>query len=402
MTERRKRHRMQAAAPGTPGVETAVGHTPAPFRTPVAMATPTVRRIPDDAEYPKGEFAAPEDAALIRRTADDDGSTIRRRGAGALPQTRPRRGAAVGELDSLEKHRNPHYEQSLKTPAKAKKLLGIEDGMYVGTPDGKFSGASSATKRDAVDGIRATERQKQEDNKKAGVDKNEVNVHQPVADLGEIYAHTAMLEAEFKHQVETIAAQTKGKAVFRPGGKMKSIDRTLEKITADYGGDVSRIVDLTGGSISFSSPDDLVLGYGAIRSNPMFKVVRLKNGLERGKSYGDINMSLEMGGTDFEVVVDGEKKTEHYAGFIIELQLHLAPIIGAKEVAHKDYEEQRKIGAKYGQQTDRSRWDAADRGTWEDLETKMVRTYGVAWAQLGDAKAIGAKLGAAIPKIDAK
>ena len=40
---------------------------------------------------------------------------------------------------------------------------------------------------------------------------------------------------------------------------------------------------------------------------------------------------------------DRTLKTEHYAGFVIELQLHLTPIIEAKDSGHKQYEEQREL-----------------------------------------------------------
>jgi hypothetical protein len=79
--------------------------------------------------------------------------------------------------------------------------------------------------------------------------------------------------------------------------------------------------------------------------------------------------------------------------------LHLDPIIETKGAAHKEYEEQRKIGAKNAG-TDQSNWRFQDQLEWQSLEDKMIAAYGVAWAQMGNADEIAAKLGDAIKKMD--
>lgn len=377
MPEHKRRHQSAPGAEAAPHAAAAA----AP-RSPVPL--PVARRAPDLAGT--AAFAALPAAARHATVApnrvdhaDTVGTNHELPGVGTADfdfdqATRPRRskedGPALpprrGELNQLD-----HLQNYQASPRWWHKIVSPKD-QFAGTPTGKFSAASTETKRAEVAQV------------KAGEEPGKKNPHQPVADLGEIYAHCSMLEAQFKHEVERVAAEATGKAVFRPGGKMKSIDRTLEKITADYKGDVSRIVDLTGGSISFDNADDLVAGFGKVVGTPGFRVVRVKNSLVKGKGYGDINLSIELGSADFELKGDdGVTKTEHYSGYIVELQLHLAPIIKAKEAAHKPYEKQRTIDAKHGTNKDRGTWDAADRNAWKSLEDQMQDIYGSAWEQIG-------------------
>jgi hypothetical protein len=277
--------------------------------------------------------------------------------------------AQLDELDNVENHVNPNYVKGSKDDA--------TKNPYSSTPTGKFSSESSADKRSGVAKIKAEE------------EAQGIKVpHQPVADLGELYAHNAMLKAEYDHQVQAIATGTGGTTKFRSGEGMKSLGRTLEKIAADYGGDASRIIDLTGASIYYDSVDELIQGYQAVEANPFFNVVRVKNSLAKASGYGDINLAVEMGSADFDIEVDGVKKKEHYPGFIIELQLHLTAIIEQKEAGHKQYEEQRTIAAKFPN-TKREEWVAGVGGvTKEDienydrLEKEMKAIYAIGWKKL--------------------
>lgn len=199
--------------------------------------------------------------------------------------------------------------------------------------------------------------------------------HQPVADLGEIYAHTGMLKAEFEHQVNEIAKATKGKTQFRSGEGMKSIGRALEKIVADYKGDESRLVDVTGGSVYYQTPDDLIAGFQAIETNKLLKLARVKNTLKNADGYGDINLSIEVGGGDYDMEKpDGTVKHERWDGFIVELQLHLQPIIDIKEKAHKLYEEQREIAARNSDKAEKD-WSWLDRRKHRSLGEQMKKMF---------------------------
>lgn len=273
------------------------------------------------------------------------------------------------ELDSTDNHINPNYVKG-----------STESGtkyQNAGTPTGKFSGDSAEDKRSGVASIKAQQ------------EANNISVpHQPVADLGELYAHSAMLKPEYDNQVQSIASSTGGSTKFRSGDGMKNLGRTLEKITADYGGDTSRIIDLTGASIYYDSIDDLIKGYKAVEANSFFNVVRVKNTLKNASGYGDINIAVEMGSADFDIEVDGVKKKEHYPGFIIELQLHLTAIIEQKAIGHKQYEEQRAITARFPN-SPREQWVAGQGGVTADdianydrLDKEMKAIYDAGWKKL--------------------
>ena len=195
-------------------------------------------------------------------------------------------GAQLDELDSVDNHVNENYVNG-SSNSKTKY-------QNAGAPTGKFSSEDSADKRKGVDAIKADEK---------------IPVpHQPVADLGELYAHNAMLKPEYDNQVQAIASATGGNTKFRSGDGMKSPGRTLGKITADYGADASRTIDPTAASIYYDSVDDLLQGYKAVEANPFFNVVRVKKTLAKASSYGDINIAVEMGSADVEIDVNGVKK----------------------------------------------------------------------------------------------
>lgn len=266
--------------------------------------------------------------------------------------------AQLDELDSVEDYVNPRYVENSKIDA--------EKDRYIGTPSGKFSSESSEDKRRAV----ATKKLEEEAS-------GEKLLHQPVADLGELYAHIAMLKPEYDHQVQAIASATGGLTKFRGGVGMKSLGRTLEKINGAYRHDASRIVDLTGASIYYDSVNELVSGYNAVEKNDFFKIVRVKNTLAKASSYGDINLALEMG------------RNEHRPGFVIELQLHLTPILVQKDNGgHKLYEDLRDI-EKNHPNTARENWKAGVDGvtqkeidTCDRLDKKMKAFYGIGWNKL--------------------
>jgi hypothetical protein len=277
--------------------------------------------------------------------------------------------AQLDELDDIASHANPNYVEGSEEEETKNK--------YSSTPKGKFSATSSEDKRKQVAKNKAEEEAS-----------GKFVPHQPVADLGELYAHNSMLKPEYDNQVQAIAAATGGSTKFRSGEGMKSLGRTLEKITADYGGDASRIIDLTGASIYYNSVDELVKGYQAVEANSFFNVVRVKNSLMKADGYGDINIAVEMGSADFDIEVDGVKKKEHYAGFIIELQLHLTAILEKKEQGHKQYEEQRTITAQFPGH-DRKDWKAGEKGVtqkdidnYDRLDAEMKAIYAKGWSKL--------------------
>lgn len=283
------------------------------------------------------------------------------------------------DLDKPENYKNPNYDGKTNTK---------EYTSVAGKGIGKFHNTTSKEEFAKVEKIRAEEKAK---------GKNVV--HQNSTDLGFLYAQAEMLRDTYNAKCQELADKTRGTLSKRPGDGLKGIDRTLEKMAADYGGDASRMADLTGASIAFDNPDDLIACYKLIASDNLFKITKLKNSLANAYSYGDINMVVAMGeargpvSIPIQREVNGKMVTEiveaPFKGFQIELQLHLQPILTQKQAGHKQYEEQRAIEAKpiYEKTKTPKFLDtpnllADDKKRWQELQAEMVAIYGVGWKKI--------------------
>ena len=221
-------------------------------------------------------------------------------------------------------------------------------------------------------------------------------VHQNSTDLGFLYAQAEMLRDTYDAKCQELADKTRGNLSKRPGDGLKGMDRTLEKMNADYGGDASRMADLTGASIAFDNPDDLIACYKLIAADNLFKITKLKNSLANAYSYGDINMVVAMGEAGLIPIpvqreVNGKTVSKTvmvpFKGLQIELQLHLQPILTQKKAGHKQYEEQRGIEAKYAATKnpiflETAGLDPADAKRWKELQAEMVAIYEVGWKKI--------------------
>jgi hypothetical protein len=278
--------------------------------------------------------------------------------------------------DSLENYKNPLWKRPMAGEYNAKPIAGK---LKTGSTEDKRQGVRDRKAAEQADYERAVAEAKATGKpmpKKPGL-------HQPVQDLGEIYAHAGMLKAQFEHQVKEIADSTGGTCSFRPGEGMKSINRAMEKIGADYNGDESRLIDATGMSVAYQTPEKLIEGFKALDTAKGLKLVKVKNSAARADGYGDVNLTVEMGGGDYEE--DG--KTKHWDGFLIELQLHLEGIIEKKKSVHKQYEQHRKIEARHtegGNVTDKSTWSKSDQKKHTALGADMKAQYGEVWNEYAD------------------
>ena len=136
-------------------------------------------------------------------------------------------------------------------------------------------------------------------------------------------------------------------------------------------------------SVAFQTPEKLIKAFQALDATDGLKVVKVKNSAAKADGYGDVNLTVEMGGGDYEE--DG--KTKHWDGFLIELQLHLAGIIKKKETVHKQYEQHRKIEAyhaKGGKLTAKSTWSSSDQQKHTALAADMKAKYGEVWNEYAD------------------
>lgn len=149
---------------------------------------------------------------------------------------------------------------------------------------------------------------------------------QKTSDLDQLYKDAAVAQGALFALAQAIAgechAETKD-----PG--LKGRPRAEEKIKSDYGGDASRIIDISRGSIVFKKADEIQRGIKLVEARA--KVHRKKDRFaEPVAGYRDIMFNLEMPN-----------------GHICELQLQLEAIQSVKSGdGHKLYEQIRTIEGK--------------------------------------------------------
>jgi len=150
---------------------------------------------------------------------------------------------------------------------------------------------------------------------------------QGTSDLDALYKQAEVADAELRGITNQIAEQTGGSAVFPPG--LKGRTRASEKIDADYGGDASRLLDISRSSIEFENVAALRKGLADLEQRGI--VVRMKDRFSSPTAggYRDIMLNVRMSN-----------------GHICEVQLHLKQILAVKGgPGHKIYEEMRAIEA---------------------------------------------------------
>lgn len=154
----------------------------------------------------------------------------------------------------------------------------------------------------------------------------------------------------------------------KPGGMLfiaplKGKQRAKEKVENKYGGDWSRLCDVVRATIAVDTMDEL-----------KGLVAKLKeHGLELAAApedrfyeptpvgYGDVMLNVKLSN-----------------GIVGELQLHVKPMLEAKNEGHKPYEVIRRI-AESGPE---SEWSDEDRKAYENAVAESKRIYGAAWAKL--------------------
>jgi hypothetical protein len=151
---------------------------------------------------------------------------------------------------------------------------------------------------------------------------------QASGDIDQLFKQAKVADVELKKLTDDIARSTNGKAVYPPGLKTKA--RAIEKINADYGGDASKLLDISRSSISFDSADDLYKALDKIDKKA--EIVRIKDRFVKPApgGYRDILVNIKQPN-----------------GHITELQLHSKQILDVKGgTGHKLYEQIREINGK--------------------------------------------------------
>lgn len=161
----------------------------------------------------------------------------------------------------------------------------------------------------------------------------------------------------------------------QPGGMLfiaplKGEKRAAEKVDSDYDGDWSKLLDVVRASIAVDTMDELKGVLDELKAGGM-KLAKLpKNRFAKPTSegYRDLMMNITLPN-----------------GIVGELQLHVKPILKAKEDGHEHYETIRSLVAKYGVKDGKpppEDWDADDRQAYRHAVSESRRIYGEAWQQV--------------------
>lgn len=146
-------------------------------------------------------------------------------------------------------------------------------------------------------------------------------------------------------------------------GPMKKRERTKEKVDSDYGGDWSRVGDVVRASVVLDSMDQLEDAMAELRKSGLKLARKPKDRFAKptDAGYRDVMMNVE-----------------YPNGHVGEIQLHLKPILKAKDAGHKFYEDVRSIEAK-AKEAGRDTLTADEQETVNEANRKMRDLYNDAW-----------------------
>jgi hypothetical protein len=153
-------------------------------------------------------------------------------------------------------------------------------------------------------------------------------VRQPSNNLDELYKQAPEADKELRKIVTDIAKQTHGDPLL---ARLKSRQRAEAKLEADYGGDASRVLDISRATIKFDTIDDLYQALAKIDATPNIKIVRIKDRFLKPApgGYRDLLLNLKMS-----------------SGFVTELQLNVKQILALKHEGHQLYKQMEAIDRK--------------------------------------------------------
>ncbi len=113
-------------------------------------------------------------------------------------------------------------------------------------------------------------------------------------------------------------------------GSLKDKGRAQEKAKDDYGGDVSKLLDIVRATLTYKDCAGMLAALDGIAASPNVKIARIKGKLDaKGRGalgYGDVNLGLQV--------------EDH----ICELQLQYEAMAAVKPALHHPYETYRSVG----------------------------------------------------------
>jgi hypothetical protein len=146
--------------------------------------------------------------------------------------------------------------------------------------------------------------------------------------LDALYAAASDVQSDLSALARALA-EPDGRRVGTAGWRREPKDRQRAKDKIDeYGGDVSRLVDLAGAKVEFESLDELYAALGRLAASPEVRIVRFKDRFRvpQESGYRDILLVLRMRG-----------------GHLAELRLHLAGLESVAVWEHALYEVRRDL-----------------------------------------------------------
>ena len=150
-------------------------------------------------------------------------------------------------------------------------------------------------------------------------------------------------------------------------GPMKTQERCKEKVNADFDGDWSQLGDIVRASVAVDSMKDIHATMAALR----------KSGLKLARKPKDrFTNPTEAGYRDMLMNVT------YPNGHVGELQLHLKPVLKAKDAGHKYYEETRSVEAK-AKKEGRKTMTPEETEIVNAANAKMRKLYSDAWDKAG-------------------
>lgn len=172
------------------------------------------------------------------------------------------------------------------------------------------------------------------------------------------FASANRAKPAFDRELNEIARLTGTEAITAP---VKSAERAAAKVAIDYSGDWSQIRDLVRGTIITKDLE---------HANKVVATLRQRFGIEPKRTFKD---ALSTGYRDalFNPVIDGHAT---------EIQVHLEPVVHAKERAHKFYERQQEIARRA--KTANRPLNAQELRTVERLTLAQRRIYDSAFGNI--------------------
>ena len=179
-------------------------------------------------------------------------------------------------------------------------------------------------------------------------------LQQSTDDLDELYQQAIEAQPYLNRVTEKVAQQLGGEALIPK--TLKTRERSMEKIAADYGGDASRIMDIVRSSVIFETEEQVLEALNILRQD--MNVLRIKNRFESPvNGYRDVLLNILMPN-----------------GHIAEMQLHLRSILDVKyKFGDKIYQKIRTIEADAIKEQRDLNADEAKR--IEELSNKAKKLY---------------------------